>query len=159
MIVNDPSMTHQTVLFINLKIMKEKSGKRNPGGEIMDQVFWEAFWKHLGNFGPPSGRLFRHPGTILAALWLPFRVLWELLGQGKAIQNSTDKPQSQRRRNTAENPPRTVRESAENPPRTRRANTVPIFRPHYGFCKRDLAYDKRLEQKWGDGAPPWGDFN
>ena len=29
--------------------MKEKSEKRNPGGEIMEQVLWEAFGKHLGS--------------------------------------------------------------------------------------------------------------
>ena len=31
------------------RIMKEKSGKRNPRGEIMEQVVWETFGKHLGS--------------------------------------------------------------------------------------------------------------
>ena len=29
--------------------MKEKSGKRNPRGEIMEQVVWETFGKHFGS--------------------------------------------------------------------------------------------------------------
>ena len=36
------------------RIMKEKSGKRNSGGEIMEQVFWEAFGKHLGSIWDAS---------------------------------------------------------------------------------------------------------
>ena len=51
MFENDSSMRSQKVWFVQptWRIMKEKSGERNPGGDIMDQVFWEAFGKHLGS--------------------------------------------------------------------------------------------------------------
>ena len=39
--------------------MKEKSGKRNPEGEIMEQVFWEAFGKHLGSISEAFGNHLR----------------------------------------------------------------------------------------------------
>ena len=32
------------------RIMEEKSGKKNHGGGIMEQDFWEAFGKHLGRW-------------------------------------------------------------------------------------------------------------
>ena len=46
--------------------MKDKSGKRNPGGEIVDQVtlFWEPFGKHLGSIWEASEK---HLGNIWEA--------------------------------------------------------------------------------------------
>ena len=37
--------------------MEEKLGKRILGGEIMEQVFWDAFGKHFGNIWEASGSL------------------------------------------------------------------------------------------------------
>ena len=34
--------------------MNEKSGKKNPRGEIMEHLVWEAFGKHLGNISEAS---------------------------------------------------------------------------------------------------------
>ena len=34
--------------------MTEKSGKENPGGEIMEQEIWETFGKHLGSIPEAS---------------------------------------------------------------------------------------------------------
>ena len=42
--------------------MKEKSGKRNPRGEIMEHLVWETFGKHLGSISEASEK---HLGDIL----------------------------------------------------------------------------------------------
>ena len=38
--------------------MKEKSGKRNPRGEIMEHLVWETFGKHLGSISEASEKHF-----------------------------------------------------------------------------------------------------
>ena len=53
-------------------IIKEKSGKRTPGGGIMEQIIWEAFEKHLGSIWEAFGRhlrsIWEHMGGNLADL-------------------------------------------------------------------------------------------
>ena len=55
------------------RITKEKSGKRNPGEEIMEQVFGKAFGKHLGSIWEAFGRhlrsIWEHMGGIRRSIW------------------------------------------------------------------------------------------
>ena len=51
------------------RVMKENSGKRNPGREIMEQVFWEAFGKHLGSIWETSEKHMGAYGKILGRQW------------------------------------------------------------------------------------------
>ena len=62
--------------------MKEKSGKRNPGGEIMEQVLLEAFGKHLGSSWEASekhlGTYGRHLGKPSLQESLRDETLWKI---------------------------------------------------------------------------------
>ena len=53
--------------YVIVKIMKEKSWKRNSGADIMEQVIWETFGKHLGSISEASEK---HLGDI-----------WETFGE------------------------------------------------------------------------------
>ena len=107
-----------------------------------------AFGVPLGAFGPQIGR--QNLPKLQKRTPMP--------AETKNCQELAEIPPR-----TAENPPRT----AENPPRTRpepavRTPNKKIF--HITASTNRLrsptdAPTKRLEQKWGGGAPPWGDFN
>ena len=51
--------------------MEEKSGKKNHGGGIMEQDFWETFGRHLGG----------HLGGIWEASGKHLRGIWEAYGR------------------------------------------------------------------------------
>ena len=131
--------------------------------------FFCRCWRPLGAVSPPFGPLFAHSGSFLG-------FLWRLLGhksEGEALQNLRNGSQGQGNRK----PPRTCRDSAEdcrepakncrepsqNPPRTCRTNLkqkqIHVTASTNRLRSPTDAPIKRLEQKWGGGAPPWGDFN
>ena len=60
--------------------MEEKSGKKNHGGGIMEQDFWEAFGKHLGciweAFGKHLGRTWEASEKHLGDIWEAFVETW-----------------------------------------------------------------------------------
>ena len=66
--------------------MEEKSGKKNHGGGIMEQDFWEAFGKHLGGIWEAFGRHLRsiwetygrHLGRPSWQEWLREEKSWEI---------------------------------------------------------------------------------
>ena len=67
------------------RIMEEKSGKKNHGGGIMEQDFWEAFGKHWGGIWEAFGRHLRsiwetygrHLGRPSWQEWLREEKSWE----------------------------------------------------------------------------------
>ena len=141
----------------------------NPKRFANTASFFCRFWRPLGAFCPPSGPLFAHSGSLWGALEafgpqigrqnLPKLQKWTPTpGETKNCQEFAEIPPR-----TAENPPRT----AENPPRTRpepavRTSSKKIFHDTASTNRLRSPTDaptKRLEQKWGGGAPPWGDFN
>jgi len=74
---NDPRTRPQTGFFQpTWIIMEEKPEKKNHGGGIMEQDFWEAFGKHLGSiweaFGKHLGRIWEASEKHLADIWEAF---------------------------------------------------------------------------------------
>ena len=66
--IYDPRVRPQTVcVSTNMEKHEREIREKNPRGEIMEQVIWEAFGKHLGSISEASGK---HRGDI-----------WETFGE------------------------------------------------------------------------------
>ena len=124
--------------------------------------FWGAFGRLLAPFSAP----FRHPGSLLASLWMPFGSFWKRLGPPRTCRDSAENlPRFSRefaeiRRDSAENLPRFGQEFAEIQPRTRRMNPKQTCLSHCAFFEwtafSDERFDKIAENKSGAAVSPLG---
>ena len=130
--------------------------------------FWGAFGRLLAPFSAP----FRHPGSLLASLWMPFGSFWKRLGPPRTCRDSAENlPRFSRefaeiRRDSAENLPRFGQEPAEIQPRTRRMNPKQTCLSHCAFFEWTAFSDKRFDEMGpsllsfgldtGIGGPPAG---
>ena len=135
------------------------------------------FFIVLGTPWAAFGHLFGHPVTILAASGLPeLQKLSSIPAKARITTSSLHirRESTENRKEPAVNPPRFRREppiahripaynpprTSRNPPRTRRTNSnQTVFANR--ICEKDFLLrrtlqQKRLEQKWGGGAPPFG---
>ena len=146
--------------------VREQLSRMHPEGHP------KTLWKKACVFSS----FWKAPGAPLASLWQPFRypeaplgTPWAKHRETKPSKTPETDPNGRKTKNSrdfteipprpAANPPRSSPDSAENHPRTRRTNSRQKISFAFRLLRRDLAYDKRLEQKWGGGAPPEGDIN
>ena len=139
-----------------------------------------VFALFLGGSWPLCGYLLVHPGTILAASSPPELQKLSPTPVETRIAKSLlhiHRESTESRKETAANLPRFRGEAprthtipaknqlgnSKNPPRTRRTNSTQKQLPNRIFVENFLLkrtpQQKRLEQKWGGGAPPLGGFN
>ena len=121
--------------------------------------FFEASWA-------PCGHLFGHPGVISGALRRSRNQKIEYNGCRNENQQepAATTPRVYRKRaRTCREPAEVLPKTSKNPPRTSCTNSeqkqFPMRVSVKDFLLRQTLQQKRLEQKWGGGAPPFGDFN
>ena len=120
------------------------------------ECVWGAFGRLFGRLLAPFSAPFRHPGSLLASLWMPFGSFWKRLGPPRTCRDSAENlPRFSRefaeiRRDSAENLPRFGQEFAEIQPRTRRMNPKQTCLSHCAFFEWTAYSDKRFDKIAGN---------
>ena len=135
---------------------REKKSRQPPRGH--PKTVWKynlVFLWFCGAFGrllAPFSAPFRHPGSLLASLWMPCGSFWKRLGPPRTCLDSAENlPRFSRefaeiRRDSAENLPRFCQEFAEIQPRTRRMNPKQSCLSHCAFFEWTALSDKRFDK-------------